>query len=335
MSDALRPGTSTVAAVRRDVSAVSPVIGVVLLLTLAVSFVVVAAVLADKFRHGQQSTNVTSGGSASFTTAGYRVSLSGPDDIPILPNGRLVANIDGNDRAFPLTAIAGQLPDPAYWRVGQSVCIVGASPCLVPNGTRVGVTVQLPSNQVFTLPPLEYHSTGSSFLISPSGSVSVRCATQANLRIIGTQITYGAGGPTIPVTAAHTLTGGAPFTALFGGGAVSQGQVYNMGLVPAGSVLGVQASANYDTFHATYDSVSGSPHALVLRDGDPAPAYAPFANQASLAGYLAPYVNTQTQTITLGPNEVILLFEFTSDLQSSAADFQDLVVVYQFGTAVC
>jgi hypothetical protein len=57
-----------------------------------------------------------------------------------------------------------------------------------------------------------------------------------------------------------------------------------------------------------------------------------FGNQVSVETFLRPYVNTQTQTMVLQPNQVIILFEFSSPPNSTnaAADFQDLVVLFTF-----
>lgn len=72
----------------------------------------------------------------------------------------------------------------------------------------------------------------------------------------------------------------------------------------------------------------------VLRDGDPVPNITPFANQTSITTYLQPYLNTQTRKVTLQPHQTIFLFELgTTNISSSAADFQDLVVLVNLARA--
>ena len=78
----------------------------------------------------------------------------------------------------------------------------------------------------------------------------------------------------------------------------------------------------------TVNSHTGSAQVLTLRDGDSVPAIDGFMDQDSLETYIADYLDTDTQTVSLSPNQAIYLFELgTTDLSSSAADFQDLVVL--------
>ena len=77
-----------------------------------------------------------------------------------------------------------------------------------------------------------------------------------------------------------------------------------------------------------FDSASGTPNVLVLRDGDAVPAIEPFQNQTSIVSFLQGYVDDATDTVVLNDNQAILLYELgTTDLSSSSADFQDLVVL--------
>lgn len=109
---------------------------------------------------------------------------------------------------------------------------------------------------------------------------------------------------------------------------------------PAGSAIsivarswllnsGVTGTSNSDWHaHLTVDSLAGSPQVLTLRNGDPVPNIAPFLDQSSIAYYVRDYVDPLTNTIALEDNQAIYLFELgTADLTSSAADFQDLVVL--------
>ncbi|MCB0283672.1 MAG: hypothetical protein H6627_01995 [Calditrichae bacterium] len=65
-----------------------------------------------------------------------------------------------------------------------------------------------------------------------------------------------------------------------------------------------------------------------LRDGDPVPNIEGFGNQASAAEFIENYIDFETQTVTLDENQAIYLIElYTYDLTSSAADFQDVVIL--------
>jgi len=71
-----------------------------------------------------------------------------------------------------------------------------------------------------------------------------------------------------------------------------------------------------------------------LRDGDLAPNVEGFGNQASAAEFIAPYIDFETHRVTLEDNQAIYLIElYTYDLNSEAADFQDLVVLLSLAKA--
>jgi fibro-slime domain-containing protein len=82
------------------------------------------------------------------------------------------------------------------------------------------------------------------------------------------------------------------------------------------------------------DSEDESPFVKMLRDGDPVPSIDGMDDQSSVVSYVVDYLDSSTDTMTMGDNQVIMLFELgTDDLSSSAADFQDLVVLITFGTS--
>jgi hypothetical protein len=76
------------------------------------------------------------------------------------------------------------------------------------------------------------------------------------------------------------------------------------------------------------DSSTDSPNIKVLRNGDPVPSIQPFMNQSTIESFVRDYVDLSTHTMVLDENQAIFLFELgTTDLDSAAADFQDLVVL--------
>lgn len=76
-----------------------------------------------------------------------------------------------------------------------------------------------------------------------------------------------------------------------------------------------------------------SPQVLVLRDGDDVPDIDPFRDQSGIQDFVGDYVDADTGKITLESNQAIYLFELgTTKLSSSAADFQDLVVLVSLAT---
>ena len=79
------------------------------------------------------------------------------------------------------------------------------------------------------------------------------------------------------------------------------------------------------------DSDPSSPQVIILRDGDVVPNIPAFMDQASVEQFLVEYIDHDTHTMDLGPNQAVYLFELgTTDLSSSAADFQDLVMLLTF-----
>lgn len=75
-----------------------------------------------------------------------------------------------------------------------------------------------------------------------------------------------------------------------------------------------------------------SPSVIVLRNGDPVPAIDGFDGQTDAVEFVQQYIDTESGTMTLDVNQSIYLFEIgTTRLTSSAADFQDLVVLVTLG----
>lgn len=70
----------------------------------------------------------------------------------------------------------------------------------------------------------------------------------------------------------------------------------------------------------------------VLRNGDAVPDLAGFEDQADAVHFVRKYIDTETNTMLLHENQAIYLFELgTTNLSSSAADFQDAVVLVTLG----
>ena len=84
--------------------------------------------------------------------------------------------------------------------------------------------------------------------------------------------------------------------------------------------------------HLEANSRDQSAQVKVLRDGDPAPDIAGFEGQADAESFVAPYIDKETGLMTMDKNQAIYLFEIgTTNIDSSAADFQDLVVLVTLG----
>jgi hypothetical protein len=76
------------------------------------------------------------------------------------------------------------------------------------------------------------------------------------------------------------------------------------------------------------DAVPHSDNIRALRNGDLVPDVPGMSNQSSIEDFVAQYINLSTGTMQMADNQVIYLFELgTNNLNSSSADFQDLVVL--------
>jgi len=80
------------------------------------------------------------------------------------------------------------------------------------------------------------------------------------------------------------------------------------------------------------NSYEESPSVKVLRNGDDVPDLKGYESQADAVRFVQKYIDPDTNTMHLDVNQAIYLFELgTTDLTSSAADFQDAVVLITLG----
>ena len=67
---------------------------------------------------------------------------------------------------------------------------------------------------------------------------------------------------------------------------------------------------------------------ITLRNGDPVPDITPLQNQSSIVDFIDDYIDSGTNKVVLNANQAIYLFELgTTNFNSNAADYQDLVVL--------
>lgn len=171
--------------------------------------------------------------------------------------------------------------------------------------------------------------------VESNGNINTLSVVNMTVKGIASQITYGAGGPKIPVTVFYSKNGGSKFYSLFNGALLASGLTQTITGIAADSDVVIRFKGYYKkngwlTFNATYDSNKSNGHILVLRDGDQIPSYMPFGNQQSLKTLLADYVGEDGK-IDIGTYEIILLAEIGASVaKSPSADFQDGVVLLTF-----
>jgi hypothetical protein len=182
----------------------------------------------------------------------------------------------------------------------------------------------------------------SSNMVVPGADYAVK------LTVLGCALSY-AGYYDMPVKLRVTIDGSTydPFgsyTTALGGGNVNDGSPHQW-IAPAtfdaGSSISVKARA-YKKYSTSYSGTSESHwflyeevgsatqpgYVMVLRDGDPVPPVEGFLDQDDLVDFVAPYVDTATDTMKLGDNQAIFCFELGgAALSDPSVDFQDCVVL--------
>lgn len=175
----------------------------------------------------------------------------------------------------------------------------------------------------------------SRFSLSSNGVITILGSLNVTYTVIGSQLTYGAGGPNIDVTAKYRKNTG-PWTDLFGGGAINGngGQVSTVTGLKSGNTLITNFRAYFKqkgwlTYDKTYATNDGSDHVRILRDGDTPPSAAAYGGQTSLKTYLQSILDAQGK-IDVGPYELVLLAEMGDCTNCASGDFQDAVVKMSF-----
>lgn len=318
--------------------AISPVVGVMLLSAIVVLMAVVAgAMLVDltgafarpaPVAVTQESVAVETGGGTVeneltlFHAAGEEL----PADRTYL---RVTAG--GETRRIPLseTNVAAD----GDWDTGERLTLALNQSHVCNAGARqVVVNVVVESDgRTSLVESKEVPIERGQFEIR-NGAVVPTAEYTAEVRLLGTAITQGAGGPPVPVSVEVSVGDGStePWP-----GDVNDGnnpRTWSVGGQDPGTEIVVDATADAGWFTRTVSSQHGNSDLVyVLRDGDEVPDVDSFGDQANAEAFLEPYLDDGT--VTLADDEAIFLFELgASDPDSAAADFQDAVVVVSLDT---
>lgn len=169
-------------------------------------------------------------------------------------------------------------------------------------------------------------NTGDGFSVA-SGTVTVEPEYLVTVDVVGAAMTCGSGGAEVNVNPELCIDGSC--SVLFSGGDVDGGETYsvtNVGSNKNYTVKGHAFLSSCANFNRTYESTNIA-QVKTLMNGQNAPALEGFGGQQSLQEFLNPYLDNSGRTV-IAPNQVILLFELgTTDTSSTAADFQDMVVL--------
>ncbi|BCU78508.1 hypothetical protein [Luteolibacter sp. LG18] len=80
-----------------------------------------------------------------------------------------------------------------------------------------------------------------------------------------------------------------------------------------------------------YNTGTTSPNVVMLKNGDAVPDTTPAFQQGEIESFLKPYINSTTKKISIGPKDLIILYELgQTDTKASGFDLQDLVMLVTF-----
>ncbi|QQL45192.1 hypothetical protein [Sulfuriroseicoccus oceanibius] len=118
---------------------------------------------------------------------------------------------------------------------------------------------------------------------------------------------------------------------------IDSSKVVYTNTLPAGTVIHFsgrgakdKSGPYFSQWSSLFTTEFATPNIVTLTNGDPAPQYDPaFDIQMAVEDYLTPYVDTQTGLITLGPRDIIYLFDFNS-YGTKWYDLQDMGILVTF-----
>jgi type II secretory pathway pseudopilin PulG len=160
------------------------------------------------------------------------------------------------------------------------------------------------------------------------GKVKTAGTNDIRIKLLGSAITYGAGGPKVDVRVSASLNDGNNWTDLFGGKAVVGGEQQTFENIEGLSNIALRFNGRYSwLFNKMYRSDAEDGHVIILRNGDTAPDYAPFDHQESLTSFLKSVLDNKGK-VSIGARDLLILVELgTLDRN---ADFQDAVILVTF-----
>jgi hypothetical protein len=252
-----------------------------------------------------------------------------------LPVDALTAVVSGGGTttrtAIPAT---GALAD-GEWSSGErlSLPIDAAAVCAGdPDSVEINLVQRTGSERSHVISSRTVPVRPGQFVIS-GGAVEPTVDYSADVELLGTAFTAGAGGPDIPVTVGVSVgedtyqpwpgnvnDGANPRTAAYADREAGEGIVVTV----TGGAYGGYAGHVVDS----RDDEGTFVH--VLRNGSSAPDVEGFGDQDDAAAFVADYVDDGT--IVLDDDQAIFLFELSHSTESASADFQDAVVLVTLDT---
>ena len=318
----------------------TPVLGVLLIVGIAVLLAVIVVAAGFGFLTKLvdpaaiaglgQSVQVTVGGDE--TTHTLQIVHRSGETLPVEELTAVVSAGGTTTRmAVPAT---GALAD-GEWSAGERVSLPldTATVCAGdPDSVEISLVQQTGPERTQIISSQTVPVQPGQFVIS-EGSVEPTVDYSADVELLGTAFTSGAGGPDIPITVEVAVgddtydpwpgdvnDGANPRTTSYEDRAAGEGIVVTVEGQPYGGYPGHEVNSQSD----------GGTYVYVLRNGSDAPDVEGFGDQDDAAAFVADYIDEGT--ITLDDDQAIYLFELSHSTEGSSADFQDAVVLVSLET---
>ena len=188
---------------------------------------------------------------------------------------------------------------------------------------------------------------GPSFIID-GDTIVISDSFSCTLRVLGAAITSG--GYDMPVTLRTQFSDIAGWEYPFGdwnspvGSNLNDGEqhIYTCGVHGEEEHINMEArswikksnwysgeeDSHWRVYMTKHTINNDNDNVFVLQNGDPVPDVPGMEDQASVQDFVEEYINLDTGLVSLDSNQALYLFELgTNDLDSIAADFQDLVLL--------
>ncbi|MDD5103220.1 MAG: hypothetical protein PHX93_02365 [Candidatus Peribacteraceae bacterium] len=168
------------------------------------------------------------------------------------------------------------------------------------------------------------------FTLLPDGTVETTGTVDATVKVLGSQVSEGAGGGSAKVVVSVSTDEGETWTSLFNGKAVKGGEEETVPNLPSGTKLLVQVNGRHSwLFNRTFRSNNSEGHMFVLRNGHlvPSSLYDAFGNTISLAPFLRAVI--ENGHVKIHPHAVLFLTELDA-LWKGSSKFQDAVIEVTF-----
>ncbi len=250
------------------------------------------------------------------------------------PSGQNQHTLTVNDSALPAHLAHGDTYGPCP--VSSSSSSVASSSAVSSSAVSSSRSSSAASS---TVSSVGGGSCANRFTVSSNGTITTNSSLSVTYTVIGSQLTYGSGGPSIDVTAKYKKSPSNSWSNLFGGDEINGngGQVSTVTGFSNGATLNTSFRAYFKqrgwlTYDQTYATNDGSGHVRILRDGDTPPSAAAYGGQTSLKTYLQGVLDANGK-IDIKQNEILMVAEMGSCTNCASADFQDAVVKLAFGSS--